>query len=266
MLYEKQAFAIGGSPMPFGEMKNVSPVRPEDIEVVEHLNETIDLSLVFTNEEGKSVPLSTYFQKGKPVHLLLLYYNCPTLCSTYLNQLFESFNTFEWTLGDKYEFVAVSIDPKETPKDAKNKKMAFLESYGRKDKSPEKGVHFLTGEEENIKKLASQVGFGYKKISLSEEWAHSSVSFILTPEGKISFYHYGLTLNPETYRLSLVEASQYKIGTIMDRVVLYCLRYDPNKKSYAAYAFNILRLVGTLFALVLGFFMLRFWIGQRKRI
>lgn len=258
------AFAIGGKgPLEMSKsgLKNEKPRYLDDIGIEEHLGEKIDLGLEFKNSEGKSVKLKNYFAE-KPVFLMLAYYNCPTLCSLHFSSLMKSFRGFDWDIGDKFEFVAVSIDPREGPKDSKAAKELYMSEYNRP--GAEKGWHFLTGSEENIKKLASQVGFKYVWDSNMEQYAHAAVAYALTPAGAISYYHYGLNIDPQVMRLSLVEASENKIGNIVDRLVLFCLQYDPDKKTYAFYAYNIMRVAATLAALVLIFFLARFWLRERN--
>ncbi len=252
-------FAIGGKgPLEMAKdgVQNKRSVVLDKIGIDEHLGEKIDLDLAFTDEKGSEVLLKQYFT-DKPVFLMLIYYECPTLCNLHLNSLMKTFQKFEWNIGDKFEFVAVSIDPEESPKLAEKKLNAYLKEYGKPE--TRKGWHFLTGKEENIKKLASQIGFKYAWDANQEQWAHSAAAYTLTPDGTISYYHYGLDIKPETLRLSLVEASQYKIGNIVDRLVLFCMQYDPNKKTYSFYALNVMRLGGVLTILIFGFLLFRFW-------
>lgn len=235
----------------------------EGIGIDEHLGESVDLNLEFNNEKGEAVPLSTYFQSGKPVLLAMIYFNCPSLCNFQLNGVTETLKDLEWTTGEKFEFVVVSIEPKETPEMAIKKKQAYLDLYGREDGA--KGWHFLTGKQENITKLAKQVGFKYKWVETRKEYAHTAASYVITPEGKISRYLYGIAFTPKTLRLSLVEASEGKIGTAMDKFLLYCFRYDPEKRGYAFYAFNIMRAGAGLAVVILAAFLVPYWIRQRKQ-
>jgi protein SCO1/2 len=257
------SWAIGGAgPLESSKKgtKNERPVVLDKVGIVEHLGDQVDLSLPFVDDKGNSVILGDYF-KDRPVFLMLIYYNCPTLCNIHMNTLIRTLGEFEWDAGDKYEYVVVSIDPDESWKLASLKKKNYLEMISRPDL--DKGWHFLTGKEEHIKKLAKQIGFQYQWDVTQQQWAHSAASYVLTPEGKISYYHYGLDVVPKVFRLSLVEASQNKIGTIMDKLVLFCLQYDPNKKTYAFYAYNIMRVGAFLTALIMGIFMFRFWRKQR---
>jgi protein SCO1/2 len=258
------AFAIGGKgPMEMAKtgLQNKKPVYMDKIGIDENLGGQVDLGLKFKDEAGKDVTLGKYFNQ-KPVFLVLIYYECPTLCSLPFNALMNTFKDFEWKIGEKFDFVAVSIDPDESPMLAEQKLNAYFKEYGKPE--TREGWHFLTGEEESIKALASQIGFKYVWDPREQQWAHTAAGYILTPEGKISYYHYGLDIQPKVLRLSLVEAAQNKIGNIVDRMILFCLQYDPNKKTYAFYAFNIMRLGGVLTIIFLGIYLFRFWRKENK--
>lgn len=256
-------FAGYGNNLQFNEgAKNSKPPYMDEIGIDEHLGEKIDLDLEFTDQDGNQVKLSKYFN-GKPVFLTLIYYNCPTLCSIHMDTLTKSFRNFEWDIGDKFEFVAISIDPKENSKDALIKRDAYLSDYGRRETKD--GWHFLTGDQKNIDQIAKQVGFKYKWDVNMKQWAHSSVAYVLTPQGSISYYHYGLSIDPKILRLSLVEASNNIIGNVVDRVVLFCLQYDPDKKTYAFYAFNIMRVGAFLLVIILIIFFVRFWRKENSK-
>jgi protein SCO1/2 len=243
------------------QTKNEKPHELNGVGIDERLGEQVDLNLTFKNEEGEVVKLGDYVS-DKPVLLALVYYECPTLCNLHLNALLETFNKFAWGIGDKFNFVAVSIDPEESHKLAKMKKQAYLEKYNRGDTASD-GWRFLTGKQENITKLAEQVGFKYKKSRMSDQYVHTAAAYVLTPEGKISYYHYGIQVRPAVLRLSLVEASDNKIGNITDRLLLYCLQYDPNKKTYSFYAFNIVRALAFILVTVMLLYFGRFFWKQR---
>lgn len=236
----------------------------QDIGIEEHLGDQIDLSLEFTNEHGGKVKLSDYMNGSKPVLLTLIYYSCPSLCNFHLNGLTDVFKQMDWSIGNEFEVLAVSIAPDETPELAKAKKASYIKEYGRD--GADKSWHFLTGKEEQIKKLASQVGFKYKWNPERKEWAHAAAAYVMSPTGMISRYLYGIGFSPKTLRLSLVEASNGKIGDIIDKFVLYCFQYDPEKKTYAFYALNIMRAGAgaTVFILVLVFGS--FWFRQKREI
>lgn len=235
----------------------------EEARIVEKLGATVDLnSTTFKDEEGKNVILSQYFQKEKPVVLMLVYFQCPSLCNFVLNGFNQAAKKLKLTISDNYEVVTVSINPKEGPNLAKQKKAAYVREYGRL--SGEKGWHFLTGTEEQIKKLAAQVGFGYVYDPKIKEYAHGPGIFVLTPEGKISRVLHGIEY-PDL-KLSLLEASQGKIGTLLDRVLLYCYRYNPNAKGYSLYALNIVKCGGFITLLILSVTLFVFWRKERKKM
>ena len=243
-------------------LKNEKPIVLEKVGIDEHLGDKIDLTLPFVNETGEEVKLGKYFT-DKPVFLMLIYYECPTLCSLHLNAMMETFKSLEWSVGNQFEFIAVSIDPDENHILAEKKKQSYLDLYGRPETKD--GWHFLTGSEKSIKALASQIGFRYAWDPKQEQWAHSAAAYILDTDGLISFYHYGIQIDPKVLRLSLVDASNHKIGTIVDRMVLFCMQYDPNKKTYAFYAFNLMRLGALLTAIFLVIYLFLFWRKENNK-
>jgi len=258
------ALALGGKgPMAMNKdgLKNKKPIILDQIGIDEKLGDTINLNLPFIDENQNQVTLQKYFNE-KPVFMVLNYYNCPTLCNTHLNQLMRTLKNFEWKLGENFNFVVVSIDPKETAKDAQKKKLELLRSYG--DTSFKDNWHFLTGNEMSIKELTSQIGFKYAWDHRQGQWAHAAASYVLTPKGNLSYYHYGIDVDLKVFKLSLVEAASNKIGTIIDRMVLFCLQYDPNKKTYAFYAYNIMKVGALLMALFLGIFLFSFWKKENR--
>ena len=242
-------------------LQNKKNVVVDKIGIDENLGGQINLDLKFKDELGEEISLGKYFV-DKPVFMLLIYYECPTLCNLHLNALMTTLSNFEWNVGEKFEFVAVSIDPDESPKLASKKLDSYLKEYGKPETRD--GWHFLTGDEANIKELASQIGFKYAWDPREQQWAHTAAAYILTPKGKISYYHYGLDVQPKVLRLSLVEAAENKIGNIVDRMILFCLQYDPDKKTYAFYAFNIMRLGGILTIIILAIYLFRFWRKENK--
>lgn len=240
---------------------NSKPAVLDNIGIDEHLGDQIDLDLSFTDDHGEEVKLKKYFN-DKPVLMLLIYYECPTLCNLHLNSLFHTLRTFKMEAGREFEFVAVSIDPDESYKLAAQKKAAYLKELGKP--SLDAGWHFLTGKKENIDKLASQIGFNFAWDQNMQQWAHSAAAYSLTPKGVLSYYHYGLNIEDKVLRLSLVEASENKIGNIVDRLVLFCLQYDPDKKTYSFYAFNLMKVAALITAIFLGIFFFRFWRKEFK--
>jgi len=233
------------------------PEAVEGVEVEEHPDARLPLELGFTDESGSPVALGDYFRPGRPVLLVLAYYRCPMLCSVVLGAVASSLKEIDWVAGEQFEVVTLSIDPLDTPKLAEIKKQEYLRRYGKPEAA--KGWHFLTGREEDIGRVAEAVGFRYRYLEEQQQYAHPAVIFVATPEGRVSRYLYGVSYEPRTVRLSLVEASEGRIGTTMDRILLYCYHYDPKSGQYTAVAMNIMRLAGTLTVLVLAVLLLLLW-------
>ena len=241
---------------------NETPKQLQNVGVSEKLGNKIDLNLKFKNENGELVALGSYFQAGKPVLLSPAYYSCPNLCNYHLNGMKDMLRQMNWTVGREFQYVVVSFDPSEGPEVAKAKKENYLKAYGRVD--AEKGWHFLTGDEASIKALMSQIGFGYEWDAEGKQWAHAASAQVLTPHGEISRYLYGITFDPQTVRLSLVEAGNGIVGSLVDKLILYCFHYDPKASKYTPYAFGVMRAGAILTVLVLMAFMIPFWLRQRK--
>ncbi|MBX9766748.1 MAG: SCO family protein, partial [Bdellovibrionales bacterium] len=182
----------------------------------------------------------------------------------HLNGVVETLKKMDWIPGQEFELLAISIDPKETPELAAAKKASYMKLYDRPDAA--KGFHFMVGDQANITALTSQVGFGYKWDEGSRQWAHSSAAIFLAPTGMITRYLHGISFSEKTFRLSLVEASEGKIGAIIDKVVLFCFQYDPAQRGYALYAYNIVRGGAAMAVLALGFYFFVFWRRQREEL
>ncbi|MFO1519106.1 MAG: SCO family protein [bacterium] len=232
------------------------PVELEGVGVEEHLGNEISQDLSFKDEQGQTVKLKDFFDGKRPVLLTLVYYECPNLCNFLLNGLNEGLQKMNWTVGNQFQIVTVSINPEETPELALKKKAAYLKEYGRPE--GEKGWHFLTGQESEIKKLASEVGFKYKYDADQKQYAHGAVVFVLTPDAKISRYLYGIAFQPRDVKLGLLEATSGKIGNIAEKFLMFCYHYDPKGKKYALYAVNLMKgaaavtIVGLAFLVLAG--------------
>ena len=223
-----------------GHLKRSSPTRPQgigvrpellkDVSVDQRLNESIPLGLTFRDEHGQTVQLSKYFVSGKPVILSLVYYSCPMLCTQVLNGLDRSMEQIPLTIGKDFNVVTVSIDPTEKPVLAEAKQALYTGMYGRPGAAD--GWHFLVGDDPQIKQLANAVGFHYAYDPDSHQYAHASVIMVLTPEGKLSRYFYGISYPERDLRLGLVDASDGKIGSPVDAILLYCYHYDPHTGKY----------------------------------
>jgi protein SCO1/2 len=231
-------------------------VRPEllrDVGIDQRLNGVIPLGLSFRDENGNAVRLSEFFGQ-KPVVLALVYYNCPMLCTQVLNGLNRSLRDVPMDVGKEFKVVTVSIDPSETPKLASAKHDLYTGIYGRPGAA--QGWHFLTGEESQIRQLANAVGFRYAYDADSKQFAHASAVMVLTSEGKISRYFYGITYPSRDIRLGLVEASEGKIGSAVDQVLLFCYHYDPVTGKYGLLISRLIKTGGLLTVLAIGILIL----------
>src|SRR5207249_754820 len=232
-----------------------------DVGIDQRLNEAVPLDLAFRDEMGRAVRLADYFGE-KPVILSLNYYDCPMLCTLILNGLLRSLRVLPFDAGKEFNVVTVSFDPRETPGMAAKKKLAYMDEYRRPGAAD--GWHFLTGDEASIARLTDAVGFRYKYDPESQQWAHASAIMVLTPEGRLSRYFYGLEYSARDLRLSLVEAAANRIGSPADRVLLYCYHYDPTTGKYGIVIMNILRLAGLGTVLALGAFVTLMIYRERK--
>jgi len=258
-----QTGAAPGEPQ--AKRMEAAPDALDGVGITEHLDATIPLDLEFVDENGDTVRLGDYFDGERPVILNLVYYSCPMLCNLILNGQVDALKNMDedWTAGGRFEIVTVSIDPVETPRLARLKKESYLEGYGR----PEAGAgwHFLTGKEENILALADAVGFGYQYVEDRNEFAHGAAIFVITPDARISRYLYGVMFEPATLRLALLEASEGKIGSVVDRVLLYCFHYDSVEGRYAVAAMKLMRFGGFVTLAVLGTAVAVFWRREARR-
>jgi protein SCO1/2 len=244
-------------------LQNKVPEPLEDVGVVEHLDEQIPLDLTFADEAGNPVTLGQYFEGDRPVVLTLGYYRCRVLCNLVIHGVLDSLRDFDWSAGEEFEIVTVSIDPNETPELAAEKKDEYLASYDRE--SAARGWHFLTGRQKEIQALADAMGFHYRYMEEVNEFAHPAVIFVITPDGRISRYLYGVKHEPQTMRLSLVEASQGKIGSTLDQVLLYCFYYDADAGSYVPAAIKIMKAGGALTLVVVVVWMAVYWAREARR-
>jgi protein SCO1/2 len=225
--------------------------------ITEHLDQPLPLDLTFRDEAGETVALGKYFEPGKPVVLNLVYFSCPMLCNVFLDGFTQSLGDLDWTPGNEFEIVTVSIDPEDGPEGAAAKRAHYVEKLGRPEAAA--GWHFLTGSDADIHRLADAIGFGYRFDESSGEYMHSAGIFLATPEGRLSRYLYGVVFEEQTLRLSLVEASDGKIGTAMDQVLLFCFAYDHTEGRYGPAAMNLMRGFAALTLLVLAVFLAAQW-------
>lgn len=241
--------------------ESVPQLDPIDVE--EHLGELVPGNIRVTDEQGVEKQLADYFGKGKPVLLTLAYYNCPMLCTFVLNGLVQGMQQIPWQAGEQFEVLTVSIDPTENAELAANKKQVYLSTLNRP--GAEKGWTFATSDQANITRLAEAVGFKYYYDEEMKQYAHPAVSYVLTDNGKISRYLYGIEYKPKDLRLALLEAGEGKVGTTLDKLILFCYHYDPDSRGYVLFASNVMKIGGVLTLIVLATFLLVFWRRERRK-
>jgi protein SCO1/2 len=211
--------------------------------IEQRLGEQVPLDLRFRDEAGREVRLGEYFSKGRPVVLALVYYECPMLCNQVLNGEVGAFQALSFTPGKEFEAVTVSFDEREGPELAARKKETYLARYRREGAGA--GWHFLTGDKASVEALARAVGFKYVWDEQSQQFAHASALMVATPSGRLSHYFYGIDYSPKDLRLALVEASEGKVGSPVDALILYCYHYDPAAGKFAP-VMGVLRAAGVL--------------------
>jgi protein SCO1 len=240
------------------------PLSPEmrAIEVTDRRGDRIDTGLRFTDQEGREVVLADFLDGTRPVALTLNYYRCRVVCSVQLEGLADALAKLDWQAGEDFRLVTVSIDPRETPVDATDKRSKVLDVVGKGDALP---WAFLTGDELDIRALAAAVGIGYAYDAEQDQYAHPGVVVFLTPDGRVSRYLYGLAYDPLDVKLGLYEAADGKIGGPVEQIYLSCFSYDATIGQYGPFAMGIMRVGGTLTALVLGTVLFFLWRRERRR-
>ena len=243
-----------------GDPSSAKPGLLGRIGIDQRLHEQVPLDLSFVDETGREVKLREYFGR-RPVLLALVYYECPMLCTQVLNGVTGALKVLNFDVGKEFDVVAVSINPREGPGLAAAKKQAYLERYGRPHTAA--GWHFLTGREENIRALANAVGFRYAYDEEIKQYAHGAGVELLTPRGVIARYFYGIEFAPRDMRLGIVEASEERIGSPIDSVLLLCYHYDPATGKYGATAMTMVR-IGAVMTM-LGFAVFLFVALRHER-
>lgn len=234
------------------------PPEMQGVGIDDKSGDQLPLDLRFRDENGKVIALSDIFTGERPVLVSLNYSDCPMLCGLQLNGLVDSLKQLKWTAGEEFEVISLSVDPTESTDRAKQTEQRYLKDYGRAGAA--KGWRFLTGSQRNIKAFANAIGFRYKYVPDTGEYSHSAAEMVITPDGVISRYLYGVMYDPQTVRLSLVEASDGKIGSPLDQIILFCFHYDETKGRYGPVARRVMSAGAgvTVIALALG--LLPYWI------
>lgn len=247
------AFGQGVLEAPAAPPANMRPPGLKHVGIEQHLNEQIPLNLAFKDETGKTVQLGDYFGK-RPVILSFVYYRCPMLCGQLLQGLESALRVVDFNPGKEFDVVTVSFDPTDTPQVAAAKKAEIMDRYKRP--GTEAGWHFLTGSPDSIAALTKAAGFEYEYDNRTQQFAHATAIMVVTPQGKLAQYYYGIDFPPKDLRLGLIQASKDKIGTVVDEVLLYCYHYDPDAGRYSALIGRVLQVAGGITVLVLGSFIL----------
>ncbi|MGE8722704.1 SCO family protein [Leptospira terpstrae] len=237
--------------------ENKLPKELENIGFSDVTGKSLNLDIAFRDESGKTVRFSDFLTKGKPILLSPVYFKCPTLCNFHLNGVFQGLKALDWSLGKEYQYIAVSIDPKENESISFPKKGAYLKEYGRE--GADQGLHLLTGTQESIDALTKQLDFRYAWDAEAKQYIHASGVYVLTPEGKVSRIFQGIQIEPRDLKFAFLEASSGKIGSFVDKFALFCFQFDPRKNKYTIYAYRMMQFGGAVTLLLLGAFLYINW-------
>jgi protein SCO1/2 len=239
----------------------LTPAELEGVDVDEQLDKPLPKDAVFRDHEGKTVRLGDYFDGKKPVVLTLAYANCKVVCSMVLGAEVESLKQQEWQLGKEYRALTISIDPNDTPAIAAKKRRQMLALYGREGQQWD----FLTGDAKNIERVAKAVGYRYRYDARQEQFAHPAVLMITKPTGELARYLYGLSFEPQDVRLGLLEASQGRSISTIEKMILFCYMYDPIGAKYVLVAKNVMRIAGAITVVLLGAFLALMWRRELRK-
>lgn len=240
---------------------SVMPAELEGVDVRERLDKPLPKDAMFRDHTGKSVRLGDYFDGKRPVVLTLAYHSCKVVCSMVLGAEVEVLKEQSWTLGQEYRAVTISIDPRDTPAIAAKKRRQMLALYGRTDRDWD----FLVGDEATIKRVADAVGFQYRYDQRNDQYAHPAALMLVKPTGELARYLYGLSFEAQDVRLGLLEASQGRSISTIEKAILYCYMYDPIGAKYVLAAKNLMRLGGVVTVFLLGGFLLLMWKRERRK-
>lgn len=239
------------------------PDELEGVGITEKLGAQLPLDARFVADTGDTITLQQYFDGQRPVVLNLGYYGCPMLCGLVTNGLLEALTSMDWLPGQEFEIVTLSFDPQESQTLAALKKHNYLEQLGRPEAAA--GWHFLVGQEAEIKRVTGAAGFDYRWNDRLGQFSHAAVLIVCTPDGRVSRYLYGILFDPQTLRLSLVEAAEGKVGSTVDKIILFCFQYDATAGRYAPAARNLMKAGGLVMILVLGGVLTKFWRREKSR-
>jgi protein SCO1/2 len=258
------AMAMAQVPPPpdVGTASSTTPKVLDQVRFEQRLNQPLPLDTTFTDDHGRTVKLGDLFGK-RPVILVFNYYNCPMLCSQVLNGLTATLSSMRFSVGREFDVVAISIDPHETAPMAAESKQKYTSRYGRH--AGDNDWHFLVGDQKNIDAAAEAAGFKYVWDARGKQFAHPSGIIVVTPQGKIAQYYYGIEFSARDLRLATIESSQEHIGTLIDSVTLFCYHYDPATGKYGAMVMNMLRAGGVFTLLLIGGFVVIMLRRERRQ-
>jgi protein SCO1/2 len=262
------AFAVGAHAQLYSPPESAGPAAGQkpailnNVGLDQKLNNPLPLDATFRDERGNPVVLKQFFN-GKPAILTLVYYQCPMLCTEVLNGLSSAIAPLKYDLGKDYQIITISIDPTETPAIAEAKKEKYIQRYGRAGAG--EGWHFLTGDKPNIDAVASAVGFRYAYDANIKQYAHPSTIMLVTSDGHVAQYYTGIEYEPKDLRLGLTEASDNKIGTVVDRALLFCYHYDPTQGRYTPKIMMVVRAGGVLTVAAMGLMLFALMRGEKHK-
>lgn len=247
--------------------KNVVPKELEGIGISPNLGATLSLDTKFRDETGAEVVLRKYFDGRRPVVMIMAYYGCPMLCGLMLNAAREAFEKFEWHVGEKYEVVTISIDPREEPELAQAKKASILGAWqGEGKASAERGWHFLVGAKEASEKIAGELGFKYRYNEEDQQYAHGPGIFFVSPQGKLTRVLFGIDYSPKDLKLALLEASEGKVGNLAEKILMFCYSYDPKANKYGLLATRIMKAGGGVTVLIIALAYLALYVRRSRSL
>lgn len=243
------------------EAHNAPPPEVKNVAVRERIGSFVDLGLVFRDHKGESVPLGRFFDGQRPVLLSLNYYNCPTLCSLQLNAYAKALAGMDWLPGKDFQVVTVSINPDNTPEIAATKRQAYLDEVGRSGAE----WNFLLDDKNAVTQLAQSVGFEYAYDARTGQYAHGAVTYVLTPQGKIARYLYGISPLARDVKFALMEASEGRLGTTVERFLMNCFHFDAISGRYTPFALGMMRWGGVVTVLGIGLWLAVLWMRDKRR-
>jgi protein SCO1/2 len=258
VLAQQPNFLTGFS-KPVGPPSTLKPEQLREVTFKQRLNERLPLDASFKDEYGRTVSLGKYFGGERPVILAFVYYQCPMLCQQVMNGISSSLRALPFTAGEEFDVVLISFDPRDTPADASEKKRKHLEYWNSQNTSG--GWHLLTGDEATIARVTSAAGFTYKWDSVTGQFAHVSGLLLVTPDGTLARYFYGVEYSPKELRMAIVESGKGTVSSPIDELLLFCYHYDPESGRYGATVMNLVRLAGVL---TVGA-MVTFFVIMRRR-